>query len=115
HGPLEWLEVEDVFRGPPRLLPVEWVHPRVQLQRSPLVLETSSGTAAHVGTEAATLASLCELIERDAFLIFWHRQPVTSILPVDRLPSELRQELFAAAALGFVITVCALSYDLDIP
>src|SRR5438046_1976043 len=25
HSPLEWLEVEDVFGGPPRLIPVEWI------------------------------------------------------------------------------------------
>jgi ribosomal protein S12 methylthiotransferase accessory factor len=114
--PLEWLTVTDLASGARRLLPVEFVYPRTSLKRRRLVVESSSGTAAHVEPAAATLAALCEVVERDRLMLFWYRQPRTTALPVEAIPApELRADLFRLRALGFVVTVCALVYDLEVP
>lgn len=114
--PLEWLEVTDMFSGARRLLPVEFIYPKVCLMRSRLVAETSSGTAAHVKRDAATLAALCEVIERDGMMLFWYRQPQTQTISIDTIPVlDLRDEFHRLQAMGFVVTICRVIYDLDIP
>jgi ribosomal protein S12 methylthiotransferase accessory factor len=62
------------------------------------------------------LAALCEVIERDALMLFWYRQPATAALPVDAiLAPDLRADLRAVRRMGFVVTVCPLAYDLAVP
>jgi ribosomal protein S12 methylthiotransferase accessory factor len=114
--PLEWVEVEELGTGVSRLVPVELVFLRAPLSRLPLVAETSSGTAASFTLEAATLAALCEAIERDAFMLFWYRQPRTTVVAVSELPpSPARDDLHGVQELGFVVVVCRLDYDLGVP
>src|SRR5947209_619244 len=67
---LEWLEVTNLATGKPALLPVEFIYPRARLPRRPLVAETSSGSAAHTERDAAVLAALCEVVERDGLMLF---------------------------------------------
>ena len=114
--PLEWIEASNLLTGTRRLLPVEFIYPRMPLERRPLVAETSSGTAAHIRQAAATLAAVCEVIERDSLMLFWYRQPQTAAIPVQAIPiPELRNDLYCIQAMGFVVTVCHLDYDLEVP
>ncbi len=113
---LEWIQVEELARGHRRWLPVEFVYPRMPLRRKRLVAETSSGTAAHTSVAAAQLAAICELVERDSILMFWHRRPGTEVLAVDpELSADAAHDLEAMRRMGFVIVVCRLEYDLAIP
>jgi ribosomal protein S12 methylthiotransferase accessory factor len=113
---LQWMEVEDLAAATRWLLPAEFVFPRARLDRKPLVVETSSGTAAHVCRKAATLAALCEVIERDKFMQFWYRQPPTTVLRVDDIGREdLLTTISDVQGMGYVVTVCRLEYDLPIP
>ncbi|HEX6290601.1 MAG TPA: YcaO-like family protein [Herpetosiphonaceae bacterium] len=114
--PLEWLDVVDLTTGAPRLLPVEFIYPRASLTRQPLVAETSSGTAAHSEPTAATVAALCELVERDSFMQFWYRQPTTQTIPIRTIPQpDIRAALQEMQAVGYVVTVCSLVYDVALP
>lgn len=114
--PLEWVGLTDLKSGQRCYLPVEFVYPRTLMSRKPLVAETSSGTAAHSSHTAALLAALCELIERDSLMMFWHRQPPTCLLPNDSPVSSLAaQDLEQIRAMGFVVVVCLLQFDLGIP
>ncbi|MBP7934829.1 MAG: TOMM precursor leader peptide-binding protein [Phycisphaerae bacterium] len=57
---LAWLPADLVYLGfPPRQ------------KRSPLAVATSTGLAAGPTAEAAILSALCEVIERDAFVVAW--------------------------------------------
>jgi ribosomal protein S12 methylthiotransferase accessory factor len=113
---LEWVEVHDLASSACQLIPVEFVFPRARLNRRLLVAETSSGTAAHVEREAAILAALCETIERDKYLQFWYRQPATSVIPVESIcDRDLRATLHDVQTMGYVVTVCRLEYDLQLP
>lgn len=114
--PLEWLATIDLESGVRRLLPVEFLCPRAALTRPRIVMESSSGTAAHTAPEAATLAALCEVIERDCLLLFWYRRPRTAATTIDAVDAPgLREDLRRIQARGFVVTVCSLTYDLDVP
>jgi ribosomal protein S12 methylthiotransferase accessory factor len=114
--PLEWVAVVDLVSGARRLLPVEFLFPRAPLKRTHLVLESSSGTAAHNETDAATRAALCEVIERDCLMLFWYRRPRTAAIAVEAIPSlETRDDLRRLQRMGFVVTVCSLAYDLGVP
>lgn len=113
--PLEWVEGSDLATGTRRLVPVEFIHPRAAVGRRPLVCETSSGTAAHPSPTAATLAAVCEVIERDAFMIFWHRLPPTPTLSLGALPSACTEDLRALQSMGFVVTIGCLDNGLGLP
>lgn len=115
-APLEWVAMSDLESRVRRLLPVEFLCPRASLTRPRIVIESSSGTAAHTGPEAATLAALCEVIERDCLLVFWYRRPRTAATTIDSVEAPaLREDLRRIQARGFVVTVCSLTYDLDVP
>jgi ribosomal protein S12 methylthiotransferase accessory factor len=86
------------------------------MDRKPLVAETSSGTAAQSCRAAALLSALCELIERDSLMMFWHRQPPTRILPLgSSVMAAGAADLESIRQMGFVVTVCNLQYDLGVP
>lgn len=115
-APLHWVPAVDLLTGNDRLVPIEFVYPRAPLVRLPIVAETSSGTAAHFDAELALQGALLELAERDAAMIFWYRQPRTTIVQVESVPvPELREELRAVQELGFVVALCHLASDIGLP
>lgn len=114
--PVEWLEVQDLRARASRLVPPEFIYPNASLARRRIVGETSSGTAAHTDRDCALVAALCEVIERDTLMLFWYRQPRTPVISVASIPNPaLRDELVSIQELGFVLTICDLTYDLSIP
>jgi ribosomal protein S12 methylthiotransferase accessory factor len=114
--PIEWIQVSDMITEKPRYVPVEFVYPHVSGDRKLLVQENSSGTAAHSSPAAARLSALCELIERDGAMMFWHRQPATAVMQLDATDSPLAlSDIEAMRAMGYVVTGCQLEYDLGVP
>ena len=113
---LEWVMTTDLQSRTRHLFPVEFLHPRAALKRRRIVVESSSGTAAHSEADAATVAALCEVIERDCLLLFWYRRPRTAAVTIDAIAAPgLREDLRRLQSLGFVVTVCSLAYDLPVP
>jgi ribosomal protein S12 methylthiotransferase accessory factor len=113
---IEWIELIDITTDELRHLPVEFVYPRARIERKPLVAETSSGTASHSSRTAALLAAICELVERDSLMTFWHRQPPTNVLSIDSdISSAAAGDLDSIRAMGYVVVTCLLQYDLAIP
>ena len=79
-------------------------------------MESSSGTAAHLEPHAATRAALCEVIERDCLLLFWYRRPPTGSIALEAVPApEIRDDLRRIQKMGYVVTICSLAYDLEVP
>jgi ribosomal protein S12 methylthiotransferase accessory factor len=114
--PIEWIEVYEALTNTRKLVPIEFIYPRAYINRNPIVIETSSGTAAHFNKDVATLLAICEVIERDSLMLFWYRQPPTATIPIETIPvPTLREDLRSIQALGFVVTVCCLKYDLQVP
>ena len=113
--PMEWVELTDIVTLQQFWIPVEFVYPRAVSGRKPLVGETSSGTAVHPCRTAARLAAICELIERDSLMVFWHRQPPTCQLLDSSLSDTAREEVELIRGMGFVVVIFLLQYDLGIP
>jgi ribosomal protein S12 methylthiotransferase accessory factor len=114
--PIEWIGVTDLLDGTLRWVPCEFVYPKATLGRIPLVCETSNGTAAHIDESCARLAALCEVVERDAVMLFWYRQPPTLSLAVEDIGvSTLAEDLEHVRSLGYVVVIANLTYDLGIP
>lgn len=75
-----------------------------------LCLGTSNGLAAGPNLESATLNGLCELIERDAFLISWMNRlpsPLVDLSPLQGMPRGIVQHYahFGIEVLVFNVTV----------
>lgn len=113
--PLEWVAATDVHTGEERLVSLEFMHPNAVRGRPRLMAETSSGTAIDLDARTATEAALCEAVERDAVLLFWHRRPRTRVEPLSALPAGPRAELAAARRSGRVVVVCRLASDIALP
>jgi ribosomal protein S12 methylthiotransferase accessory factor len=103
--------------GTVRLVPCEFIYPNACLgRRPPLVCETSSGTAAHLDQPRARLAALCEVVERDAAMLLWYRQPPTATLTSKDISNpEITEDLERLRSLGYVVVIANLDYDLGIP
>jgi ribosomal protein S12 methylthiotransferase accessory factor len=113
---LEWVQITEAVSRESRYIPAEFIYPRAAVARIPLVAETSSGTAAHHSRDAALLAAVCEVIERDSLLMFWHRRPPTMSFSIDSSVSvEAAGDLEKIRSMGFLTVVCLLQYDLGIP
>lgn len=117
--PRRWSSVTDASDGSRHLVPIEFVYPSVlpSPDRSlrPLVIETSSGSAAHVNLHEATLAALYEVIERDAVMLCWHREAPARSIPASEdagAASALRAALIQA---GWVTLLLAPHNDLGVP
>ncbi|MGI5148109.1 YcaO-like family protein [Plantactinospora sp. CA-294935] len=114
-APLEWLPVADLVTGARRLVPVEFVHPRAPLGRPALVAETSSGSAAHTEPGRARLAALCEVVERDAAMLLWHRRPAAPVVPLGELPEAAARAMAELARTGYVGRVARVDRDIAVP
>lgn len=90
-------------------------HPDLTRTRDRLALAVSSGQACHSDTDAALLSGLCEVVERDAFMITWLKR-----VAVPRIEWEHDDELrriyerhFACPGLTFHLF--DLTLDIEIP
>jgi ribosomal protein S12 methylthiotransferase accessory factor len=109
---LEWIPLRDRAAGRDRLVPVEFVHPAARLHRPPLVAETSSGTAARASATDALDAALCEVVERDALMLAWHRRAPIRVMP----PSQaVRPGLDALNEAGWLTALLRIDQDLPLP
>lgn len=113
---LDWTPVIRVRDGVERLVPLEFVHPAAVSERARVVAETSSGTAAHTDPDGARLAAVCELVERDAALMLWHRRVGARRIAVGSVDDDAaRSTLVAIQGSGNVIVLLALGSDVDLP
>lgn len=111
---LRWAWGYGVTRGRPVLVPQDAV--RYFGPKGSLLDESSSGVAAHATRAAALLSAVLELVERDAFMIFWLNRLSPPLLHLDRLPPGFaRDALGAVRGEGYQPAVGILTTDLGIP
>jgi len=119
--PIHWVQGEVLGSGESRRVPaclayIPYVHhPDESRTRDLLALAVSSGQACHSDPAAALLSGLCEVVERDAFMITWLKR-----LAVPRIEWEHDAELqqiyqrhFACPGLSFHLF--DLTLDIAIP
>ena len=115
-APLEWVACRSLHDGRQVLVPLEFVHPHASFRtRRRLVAESSSGTAAHLSVASAQLAAVCEVIERDAAMMLWHRHAPARLVPLAAAREEESAEALAALRRdGAIALLLSLDRDLGV-
>ena len=113
---LRWIEGRSLGDGEGAWLPAQLVHLTRPLEGEPCIGYSTSNGLACGGTEQdALVGGLCELIERDAFMIAWSNRLSLPLLDVSRHPvlCELDRRLFRTTGLSY--SAVDLSVFLGIP
>ncbi len=99
--PLYWTRCTELLSGRSHLIPAQLAQypfrSRVSADEPILSPLTSNGMAGHFSHEEATLAGLKELIQRDAFLIYWLNSLTPQRIDVAGIPDPKFQQLLAYA------------------
>ncbi|HEY0494634.1 MAG TPA: YcaO-like family protein [Kutzneria sp.] len=114
---IRWVPVTPVGDGPGRYLPeaaLSWVYRPGA--RKPFFYDTSNGFALGQSHEEATLHGLLEIVERDAFLLTWHRKlllPELTLGSADREVEDLMRRIEVVT--GFHVRLFWATLDIEIP
>jgi ribosomal protein S12 methylthiotransferase accessory factor len=117
--PIHWVPGRSLLDGGDRWVPASLTYipyvPSNQPGRQAdlLALAVSSGQACHTDPDAALLSGLCEVIERDAFMLVWSKKLSVPRLDVsgDAELSALFDRYFACPGLAFHL----FDLTLDVP
>ena len=114
--PIRWIEADDLHTGEQVLVPAVMTFLEFP-ERGPenFLIPMSTGCAVHESFEAAAVAAICEVIERDAIALTWLQR-----LPLPRLDpgclSAVAQSLIGwCAARGITSHLFNATTDLGIP
>jgi ribosomal protein S12 methylthiotransferase accessory factor len=80
-----------------------------------LLVECSSGVAAHSSRGRALLGGILELIERDAFMLHWLNRISPPLVDLDALSANSKTLLSALEKSGYEVNVADLTTDLEVP
>jgi ribosomal protein S12 methylthiotransferase accessory factor len=116
---VRWVQGFDVGTGHQAYVPAAMVYVPytyyLSSGDSPIVQPISTGLACHSTLERAATSALCEVVERDAFMLFWLRGL--------RMPRLLRSGLSSAALdlverferIGCTVDLRAITLDIALP
>ena len=124
--PMDWVWGHQLDGGRPLLVPVElgfyqYRYPAAagapeQARRTHFFHESSSGCALGGSYEEATLHSLLELAERDAFLLSWHRRrALPRIAPGEITDRECLLLVRQIEDQGYQVQLLVATVDLSVP
>jgi ribosomal protein S12 methylthiotransferase accessory factor len=123
-APMDWVWGHRLRDGQPVLVPAEigfwrYRYPADQDASQPTASffeDSSSGSALGGSFEEASLHALLELVERDAFLLAWHRAcPLPAIDPTSIADRECTLLLHAIRQRGYDVHLLAASADIPLP
>lgn len=120
-SPMHWVQGYSLLQQQPRYLPAcltyipYFNHESLERQPDFFALAVSSGQACHTDVDAALLSGLCEVIERDAFIICWSKMLSVPKLDFSSDPQlcDIYQRYFACTGLQFHLF--DLTLDIQIP
>lgn len=117
--PCHWAEAKSLMTGQKAYLPAAMVYVPYFKNRNResdyFAVSVSSGQACHTDREKALLSGLCEIIERDAFMITWMRRITPKKVEYQRDPAvnELYKKYFESSNLE--LNVFDITLDIKVP
>ncbi|GHJ48990.1 hypothetical protein Cs7R123_63320 [Catellatospora sp. TT07R-123] len=130
-SPTDWVWGHDLATGEPRLVPADIAYYQYEYTfrrdrraargadpatHRRFFHESASGCAAGASLEEATLHSLLELAERDAFLLSWHgRRPLPRIVNSSIVDHGCQALIEFIEARGFDVHVLVATQDIRLP
>ncbi len=114
---VDWVRAVDLPAGEPTWVPAVavYMHGNTVMPGDALFPPTSNGLAAGPNLMAAVRSGLCELIERDAFLVMWMNRLPAARLVVDAGEGALAGIIGHYARFGVELQLYDLSSDIGIP
>ena len=120
--PIRWARGFSLRRDSPVLVPASFAYiPYTPVEGEARILpwQVSTGLASHTSLARAALKALLEVIERDAFMLFWHRRIRCPEVDLSSLAGTgtpaLRRLIERADVLGHRCEVRLLTLDIPLP
>jgi ribosomal protein S12 methylthiotransferase accessory factor len=120
--PIRWARGFSLRRDTPVLVPASFAYiPYTPIEGEARILpwQVSTGLASHTSLARAALKALLEVVERDAFMLFWHRRIRCPEVDVSSLEGRgaqvLRRLVDRAQVLGHRCDVRLLTLDIPLP
>jgi ribosomal protein S12 methylthiotransferase accessory factor len=116
--PLEWVQGRRLVDGGKIYAPAAFVYLPFARRRAEPKLSTaiSTGLAAGMTEESAIASGLCEVVERDAFMLIWRHRRSTERLNLGQLPMGPHTALLSALqSAGMSCVVRLITQDIPIP
>lgn len=117
--PLRWTQVEDAFDQTKHLVPAGMIY--LPYQTSTAIGEAwitqpiSTGLAAHIDIESASLNALMEVVERDAISLIWQARMKMPLVVQEELPGHLKEMIVQYEQIGYRVTLLDGTLDASIP
>ena len=117
--PVRWVPAADPLTGEERYVPAAMVYVPyyyyVQTGEAPIVQPISTGLACHCTPAEAALNGLCEVVERDAFMITWQARMSRPQIAVESLSDANYDLVRRFERTGASVTLLDITLDAGIP
>ena len=117
--PAHWTPTVDLGTGETWYVPAAMVYMpffyKLESGEPPITQSISTGLACHCSQEEASISAICEVIERDAFLITWQAQMARPQIDLNTLSSDNRDLVARFERTGNPITLFSLMMDHEVP
>ena len=81
----------------------------------PIAQPISTGLACHCSLAEATVSAICEVIERDAFMITWQARLAPAHIRIETVPEETREMVRRFELAGYTIDLLDVTTDVRVP
>lgn len=114
-----WVQGVELLSGKEALIPAQlifWTY-QPEFPDEPFLRErNTNGCAGHFSKEEAALAAICELVERDSFMIHWLSSISPSRLDASTIPdSEIRERIKELERSNFEVAILDTMLDIRVP
>jgi len=106
-----WVKGSEVVSGQSTYILADCTFFPYKLNYKPYTSCSSSGTAVHLNRDQAIESAVLELIERDAFMLYWLIGAGVPRIPHCSLPSDVVKRINNLKRLGFQVSVRNLTID----
>ena len=80
-----------------------------------IIQSISTGLACHMSYELAALTAIFEVVERDAFMIFWRNRISPPKINIDTLPFKIQHIINEYQSANYKVTLLYITTDIKIP
>jgi ribosomal protein S12 methylthiotransferase accessory factor len=116
---IRWAPAVDLASGETWHVPAAMVYMpffhNLEQGESPVTQSISTGLACHCSQEEASISAICEVLERDAFLITWQAKMARPQIDLNSLSRANRDLVFRFERTGNPITLFNLQMDHGVP
>jgi ribosomal protein S12 methylthiotransferase accessory factor len=117
--PVRWTEMTDLYTGGKISVPSAYVHmPYIYFQGtgdSPICQPISSGLACHITPEQSIVSAICEVVERDAFMINWQAMLAMPQIRIETLSDANFDRVARFEKVGHFVTLFNITMPEGIP